>query len=163
MIRVDAWVAGLPADEVRMLMQVHDELVRMATRKELPEILQLLRDVGQVVADDEPYSPRYALAEALPRLMGRKAFGLWREMLDDPEEGLRVLAVAGLCRLNDLDSLPQLREAARDVKHAGRRPEGCECPSQAGEISTGMNMGMRIEHGYSGSERELSLERETGA
>ncbi|ATG75635.1 DNA polymerase I [Zobellella denitrificans] len=27
MIRVDAWVAGLPADEVRMLMQVHDELV----------------------------------------------------------------------------------------------------------------------------------------
>ncbi|MGR7923123.1 DNA polymerase I [Zobellella denitrificans] len=27
MIKVDAWVAGLPADEVRMLMQVHDELV----------------------------------------------------------------------------------------------------------------------------------------
>ncbi|WP_445395237.1 DNA polymerase I [Zobellella sp. An-6] len=27
MIRVDAWIAGLPADEVRMLMQVHDELV----------------------------------------------------------------------------------------------------------------------------------------
>lgn len=27
MIKVDAWIAGLPADEVRMLMQVHDELV----------------------------------------------------------------------------------------------------------------------------------------
>ncbi|WP_375056482.1 DNA polymerase I [Zobellella sp. DQSA1] len=27
MIRVDAWIAGLPVDEVRMLMQVHDELV----------------------------------------------------------------------------------------------------------------------------------------
>jgi hypothetical protein len=31
------------------------------------------------------------------------------------------LGIAGLCRLNDRESLPQLREAARDIRHAGRR------------------------------------------
>ncbi|MBL8226493.1 MAG: HEAT repeat domain-containing protein [Chromatiales bacterium] len=103
--------------------RIAEGIARMATSKDLTDIVRLPKDRGQVVADDEPYSysPRYALAEALPRLMGRRALDLWRELLDDPEEGLRVLAIAGLCRLNDRESLPQLREAVRDVRHAGRR------------------------------------------
>lgn len=75
--------------------------------------------------------------------MGRRALDLWRELLDDPEEGLRVLAIAGLCRLNDRESLPRRRVCGPGRQARRPSPEGCGCPSQAGEISTGMNVGKR--------------------
>jgi HEAT repeat protein len=95
----------------------------MATKGELPQILAILRDRSQYVSEDESrgYSPRHALVEAIPRLMGRDSLALWRELLSDPEDRVRASAIAGLCRLQDLASLPRLREAAAEITHVGMR------------------------------------------
>jgi hypothetical protein len=102
--------------------RIADGIARTATRAELPQILALLADYSQVPGDDgRGYSPRFSLVESIPRLMGKKAVSFWRNLLDDPEEGLRVEAVVGLCRRKDFESLPRLRAVACAVEHKGSR------------------------------------------
>lgn len=103
--------------------RIAEGIAKTATRKELPQILALLADYSQVPAKDgRGYSPRWALLESIPRLMGKKAVSFWRDLLDDPEEGLRVEAVVALCRRKDFESLPRLRAVASAIeKEHGRQ------------------------------------------
>lgn len=103
--------------------RIAEGIAKMAAKGELPQILAILRDRSQYVFEDESrgYSPRHALVEAIPRLMGRNSLELWRELLSDPEDRVRASAIAGLCRLQDPASLPRLREAAAEITHVGMR------------------------------------------
>lgn len=87
-----------------------------ATKRELPQVLEILRDPTQ------GFLPRHYLAvSAVPRLMGKTALGLWRELLDDPDSNMRGEAVLRLCRLKDLASLARMRQIAPEVEKVAMR------------------------------------------
>lgn len=107
---------------------IAEGIAATATKKQLPEVLAILGDPGQIESGDpdQPNTPRCALVTAIWRLMGRKGLGLWRELLNDPEIVIRGQALLALGRLEDRESLPRMREAASAVQNPWMQRKAAE-------------------------------------